>query len=181
MKIIFNKKIIYDVHENVSAAILQRAYIPYVFRGIISFLYRNLEVFSTSYYDAIISATDSIQKNFIHVRNRVTINNYPTLNGLEKINLTVKKNNEITYVGLINEERGIIPLINAMSIIKTNTKLNLCGRFNKKSTREKVIQFKTDLTGKLDFKIPDMGFVYIQIDTFKKEGYTLFCFEDHFP
>ncbi len=46
---------------------------------------------------------------------------------------------------------------------------------------EKVIQFKTDHIGKLTFKIPDEGFVYLQTDTLIKEGYTLFCFEKHFP
>jgi len=46
---------------------------------------------------------------------------------------------------------------------------------------DQLYQFKTDQSGNLAFKIPDEGFVYIQVDTSKKQGYTLFCFEDHFP
>jgi len=46
---------------------------------------------------------------------------------------------------------------------------------------EEVNQFKVDQNGELKFNIPNDGFVHLQIDTLKKDGYTLFSFEDHFP
>ncbi len=46
---------------------------------------------------------------------------------------------------------------------------------------EQINEFKVNQNGELKFNIPKDGFVHLQTDTLKNEGFTLFCFEDHFP
>jgi len=126
---ICGKKVIYDVHEDVSSDILDKYWIPKRLRFLISFVFREFESFSSRFFDGIITSTPYIRNIFVKFNsNSVNINNYPIID--ENIRSTLKKGTEekekiVSYIGSISKERGIFELINAFH--GTDTKLYLAG------------------------------------------------------
>ena len=136
--------VIFDIHESTHLQILQKSYIPNIFKISLSFAYFKVERFFSKKYDALIAATPYISKSFNGVNDNIeTINNYPLLDDLLFTLKAKTTSNEIIYFGGINKIRGIIPLINAIE--STTFKLNLIGNFlekNLKSELEKLPGWK---------------------------------------
>jgi glycosyltransferase involved in cell wall biosynthesis len=125
-------KVIYDVHENVSAQILDKEWLPRRMRKFISYFFAKFEIWSAKYFDYVIVATPSIKKYFteFNISQCIDINNYPFLveynfcvSNLEKID------NQICYVGCISEIRGIKQMIFVLELI-SDAQLALAGNFS---------------------------------------------------
>lgn len=124
-----HKNVIYDAHEDVAKDVLTKAYLPKFSRKIIAHSFSLVENFISKRLSAIVAATPSIYDKFIKVNSASTlVNNYPTLKeiSLPRTNINNKKNS-ICFVGLISEIRGIKPLVDAMSLVKGDTRLSLVG------------------------------------------------------
>ena len=122
------KKVIYDVHEEVSKQILSKQWIPSFLRKIISNLFERYEKNISKRLDYIITATPKIEDNFKKITDKVcNVNNFPLLSGdIEyKESDFNKKERQICYVGGLTEVRNIHNIIEAVN--KSDCKLVLAG------------------------------------------------------
>ena len=136
---ILGKKVIYDIHENNPADLLNKPYIKNkLIRKIISFLFDKFEKFIVKYFDAIIVARPDIKTRIKH-QNLVVLRNYPKLSSLKQIqNIYLDKNRpSLIYVGGINKIRGIEILLEAFKQLDSY-ELWLLGPITEKSIKKKL-------------------------------------------
>lgn len=124
------KVVVYDVHEDVQKDILSKRWIPASLRKIVSMAYTALEYIGARYFFTIVTATESIAQRFKKITMHTEIiNNFPILNELDSDVQWGDKDAEVCYVGGIAKIRGITEVCQAMGLLQTNARLNLCGRF----------------------------------------------------
>ncbi|MDH2614867.1 glycosyltransferase family 4 protein [Acinetobacter baumannii] len=138
------KKVIFDAHEDFPKQVLTKPYLNKYFAKIVSFSMSYYEKYICSKLDLIVTATPTIGKKFSSFcKNVIDINNYPLLGELQPLEknwMTIR--NEIAYVGGISKIRGIQESIDALALLKTNTQLNLVGKFSEITTYENVKKSK---------------------------------------
>lgn len=121
-----NRKTIFDSHEDVPDQIMEKQYIPAIFRGILSFFYKILENKSIKSYDALISVTPKVIKRFlIKNSNSYMITNYPIID----LSSNIKVNSyeySICFAGAINEDWKHDKIIRALESIE-DVKYYLAG------------------------------------------------------
>lgn len=137
------KKVIYDVHEDVSQQIYNKPWLPNSLRKPISSTFEKYEIYAAKRFDLVITATPFIRNKFTRKDiNAIDINNYPILNELnDNKMLWENKDSAICYVGGITRFRGIIDMVKAIELVP-NHKLILGGAFNSPDLREDVIKLK---------------------------------------
>lgn len=92
--------VIYDSHEDTSAVIKTRLWLPRVFSYPISFLFRKYENYAAKRFSAIISVTPLIVEKFRKINTETyQIANYPSFNPEENINNQNRSN--IAFAGAI--------------------------------------------------------------------------------
>ncbi len=125
---IFGKKVIYDVHENYRDSIMDKEYLPVIFRRVISALVSSFETFCCRVFDSVVCATPSIEKRFIDsgLKNTIVINNYPFKSEFSPVNNSHKvKKFRIIYAGGITRKRGISELIQSLPFIDPTIQFKL--------------------------------------------------------
>lgn len=129
------KAVVYDVHEDVSADIATKQYIPKMFRGVCASAVSLLETMSASLFSAVAPATPTIAARFAsrHLP-QVVLSNYPVV---EEFQLTAPvpwplKSMAVAYVGVISRNRCVDEMIRAMSILPGDlgAALKLVGDFS---------------------------------------------------
>jgi len=134
LKVFAKGKVIYDVHEDVPKQIMSKYWIPKKLRGIISFIVNLGEKKFSFLFDAIITATDDILKNFSFYRNAISIKNYPMLSKFLEVKGKEKKDDvfKIIYIGGLSKIRGISEVVKALEYVDSNkeVRLILCGKFS---------------------------------------------------
>lgn len=147
LKLIKNKKVVYDVHEYYPDVI------PLASLQMKMFLIFMLYIFEPlfcRYSDAIITADDEIAKRYRKFNQKVhTVYNFPVLDMFKapnnhELQKKYKDKFVIIYVGGMYEERGILDLIKAVhNVSKTYpyVKLLLLGRFATKGFENKCIEY----------------------------------------
>ncbi len=153
LKMVSNKKVIYDVHEDYPRQILYKDYLIKPIQKIVSLVFEIIENFASNKFDLIVTATPYIERRFSKVNSKVvTINNFPYENEFQPVDDWNVKKNEICYVGGLEKFRGIIELVKAME--NTSAVLNLGGKFSPSSLKEEVETFdgweKVNFIGYLD-------------------------------
>lgn len=113
------KKIIFDVHENISAQVKNKEWIPLPFRNILSITIRFLDFFLPFFFDYLILAEDSYLQNFKKKNNIKVIHNYPFKQKKHKISYYSDLFRMI-YVGDIREVRGIFQYLELVKLAKEN-------------------------------------------------------------
>lgn len=112
---ILNRKVVYDVHEDVPAQILTKPYLNTLLKKIISVTFKRFENLISRSFSGIITATPYIKNRFIKVNsNTIDIKNYPILEEIKLMDWKNKKDNTICYLGGIFKERGIIENIKSL-------------------------------------------------------------------
>jgi len=148
-----NKKVIYDVHEDLPRQTLSKPWINITLRKLISNLIESYENRVAKKCDGIITATPFIRDRFLSInKNTIDINNFPILNELLlDVQYDSKTENNICYVGGITKIRGIKEIVKSISSI--DVKLLLAGDFLEEGLKES--------TSKLDGweKVKELGFV----------------------
>ena len=122
---VMGKKVIYDVHEDTPKQILQKYYIPKLFRHFASLLFSLLEKFSTYFISGFICVTPDIASKFPKEKT-IILHNYPIKKDFVLIN--EHKNRElptIIYVGNYSKIRGIDSLIMAAQRIYGEKKFRI--------------------------------------------------------
>lgn len=139
---LFQKKVIFDSHEDYTAAIKDRPYLKANLRLIIGNLFYVFERFVVNFIDVMIGATPFITEKFHYHKHPLLIANYPSKQDLYKPKQDYIKTNQVTYVGNMSEERGIFHLVEAMDGIKEPIKLNLIGSFSESDFELRVKKLK---------------------------------------
>lgn len=146
------KKVIFDVHENVSLQILTKKYLPNFSRKIISKIYRIIEIYSLKKFDAIILAEHSYFRYYTNLNKKIeVITNMPDLKVLKKFRNFNREKNEIFYIGGISNERGFDVMIKTVKILKekfNDIMIHLIGRYDKNLLKTVDI---TDLNKNIKF------------------------------
>lgn len=148
------RRVVFDFHEDVPKQLLAKPYLNKALLWVLSKSFAMFESYACKRFDGIIAATPFIRDKFlIFHNNTVDINNFPLLGELAPENSWGKKQAEVCYVGGIAKIRGITEVCNAMVLVKSNSRLNLCGGFVEADI-EKLVKSSTGWT-----RINELGFV----------------------
>ena len=143
-----NKKVIYDVHEDIPRQILGKPYINKYLRPILSKIIEYKENTNAKKYSAILTSTPFIRERFLKInKNTIDINNFPIITDFKSVDFTNKKL-QLCYVGGLSENRGTLSLVKSMENV--DSKLILAGNFENPELLEKCKQEKS--WNKIDFK-----------------------------
>lgn len=135
-----NKKVIYDVHEDVPKQILAKHWIPKPIRKTVSWLAGKVEHFAAKRFDAVITVTDYNNRRFSRYASRVvTVGNYPLLSEFAETP-SVKKERAVCYIGGISRDRGLFEMVNGMGM--TDVKLLFAGPAFRQADREAAQNLK---------------------------------------
>ncbi|MDP8221385.1 MAG: glycosyltransferase, partial [Candidatus Stygibacter frigidus] len=133
------KKLIFDIHENITKQILAKEYLPKFARSILSKTYQYIERETLNNFDHLILAEDSYSDLYTKYDNTI-IHNFPVINNPFNKS-TISKIPQIVYVGHWFEiKRGILELLQVINQLKTNYDicLVLIGEFCKGSIAERL-------------------------------------------
>ncbi len=137
-----NQKVIYDSHEDVPRQLLTKAYIPAIFRKIISRLFEWFENNAAAKFSGIVTATPFIKERYLKVNsNVIEVQNFPILEEFKDKgdeNILIKED-VVCYVGAISKVRGILPMTDAMAHTG-GIKLLLGGKFENQDLRNLAVQ-----------------------------------------
>lgn len=141
LKLLNRGKVIYDVHEDVPEDILNKHWIPSIFRRPISGLFDRWEKSAARFLDEVIVATEEIAKKFRGL-NPTVVHNYPNLQILPDLASGFRKGGEINlvYVGVISKIRGAFEMIQALEYLNPswNSHLIIIGRFDQSGLENKL-------------------------------------------
>jgi len=153
------KAVVYDVHEDVSADILSKQYIPRGFRRLSAGAISLIETFSASLFSALAPATPTIAHRFAsrHLP-QVVLSNYPVLEEFHTTDPIAwsRKNMAVAYVGVMARNRCIAEITEAMSFLPASLEatLKLVGNFAPASLPEELAKMsgweRTEALGILD-------------------------------
>jgi glycosyltransferase involved in cell wall biosynthesis len=135
------ERVIYDVHEDYSHALLSREWIPTWLRNVVAKMVAFEEWVGAKFFDGVVAATPRIATRFPGLRT-VTVQNFPFL--IESIGNSPMSYQQrrmiIAYVGVISELRGAKEMIQAMSLLPPHwdVKLTLAGDFRPLNLEDEV-------------------------------------------
>lgn len=110
------KNVVFDSHEDVPGQILDKEWIPWILRKVISIGYKMYETHCVKCFDAVVAATPHIADIFVNrAQQRVIINNYPKLDDIifQKRQFQDRPL-QACYAGSISEIRGETVMVAAM-------------------------------------------------------------------
>lgn len=138
---LLGKKVIFDVHEDITKQILNKEWIPKNMRKIVSFGAGLAELLSAYTFDQIVVATPSIMRHYPGERTTL-IQNFPILGELSgPCSLPYRKRPlQLAYIGGITELRGIKEMVRAMALLPKgmNARLVIAGSFEQESLEEEI-------------------------------------------
>ncbi|WP_374720798.1 glycosyltransferase family 4 protein [Peribacillus tepidiphilus] len=138
------KKVVYDVHEDVPEQVLSKQWIPGPLRKFVSNVVKQVERFASKRYDAVVTATPTINDRFkTYTPNSVIVHNFPIMSELmgnteNELNASLEngqnsKEPYVIYVGGLTKIRGVLEMVDAISELNAvhnpRTKLYLAGAF----------------------------------------------------
>jgi glycosyltransferase involved in cell wall biosynthesis len=128
------KKVVWDMHENIPADLMQKKYIPYVLKVVITAIYSSLEKFVVRRIDAVMCTRQSVQDELLkHNKNIVILSNFPITN--YKISIQKRDERIICFAGAIVRNYQHKEIIQAIEKID-NVKYLLAGQINEKYLNE---------------------------------------------
>lgn len=124
------KKVVFDSHEDVPGQILDKEWLPFPVRKIVSVVYKIYETNCVKQFDAVVTATPHIAELFEgRARKIMDINNFPKLDDIvfheKDFN---ERENIVCYAGGINELRGEKIMLDSMRDM--DCKLIMAGDYN---------------------------------------------------
>jgi glycosyltransferase involved in cell wall biosynthesis len=127
------KRVIYDVHENYSQALLSREWIPTWLRRMVAQMVAGGEWLGSKFFDGVVAATPHIGRRFPPIKT-VTVQNFPFLNQSSSNPAIPYQQREkiVAYVGVVSALRGAKEMVEAMALLprRLNVRLKIAGIFN---------------------------------------------------
>jgi len=131
------KKVIFDIHEDVSKQIKAKSYLNFVVKQLLSFLYNFYEMRACRKFDVLITATPIIENRFKKVHENVeAILNYPIIEELSNTSVWETRKNRICHIGSLAKARGVVELVKSLEYAKVP--LDLCGDFRPKALEDEL-------------------------------------------
>jgi glycosyltransferase involved in cell wall biosynthesis len=138
-----NRKVIYDVHEDLPRQIKWKQHIKAFLRPVISFCAEIAEKILSRKFSAIVAATPHIGDRFRRYNSLVeVVCNYVIQEEFSPVNSFTERPSNLCYIGGLTEPRGLRELINAMEDINPGIRLNLAGKFEHKEFENEIKQTK---------------------------------------
>jgi glycosyltransferase involved in cell wall biosynthesis len=132
------KRVIYDAHEDISASVMTKPWIPPFVRVVISQAVRLLEGLTVRIVDRVIAATPKIAERFPRGKTAL-VQNYPIASEYVGANEFpyAERPNRIAYVGVISRLRGAVEMVQAVAQLpgELGAVLDLAGTFSPPSFR----------------------------------------------
>jgi glycosyltransferase involved in cell wall biosynthesis len=148
------RRVIFDSHEDVPSQMLNKPYLNRATLWLVSRVLRRYESWACRRFDGIVAATPFIREKFLQINPQtVDINNYPLAGELASDIPWDSKRAEVCYVGGIGRIRGILQVIEALSLVSSPVRLNLCGRFAEADVEQSA------RTGAGWSRVNELGFV----------------------
>ncbi|MFT7405569.1 glycosyltransferase family 4 protein [Zhongshania sp.] len=138
------KKVVFDSHEDVPKQILDKPYFNKPTAFLVSSAYRVIERLAIPLFSGVVAATSTIRNKFAIMNSKVIdVNNFPTKRG-RGVSGSVSTDGKIfvCYVGAISETRGILEIVDAMDLCRSNVYLLLGGKFGVANLKDKVSRRK---------------------------------------
>lgn len=131
-------RVVYDVHEDLAAAVLDKRWISDRLRPPVSRLVATVEPAAADRLSAIVTATPTIEERFSGCRCEVvTVNNFPHVEEFSHLHRSYAAAEPVVcYVGSITSLRGIEVIVDA--IAQTGARLLLAGAFDPPSLFDRV-------------------------------------------
>lgn len=130
--LIGKNRIIIDVHESTHEAILNKQYIPKLFRKTISAAWNLIELFVVKYFiHNVVAATPYIQKRFSDISNSILVSNYPKIDDVRYVEKSKSYSTyNICYIGNINSMRGLFEFLKIWKEIDEGGTFYVIGKFS---------------------------------------------------
>lgn len=138
------KKVVFDFHENVSAQIKDKAWLPKIIRHAVSAFYKVYERYYASRFDALITVSPNLERYYRKLNDSVEIiTNYPIIEG--KYTKPKFDNRNICFCGGISDQwchdiilDAIVNLEDCTYILAGKADNNYLDTLQKKPTWSKV-------------------------------------------
>lgn len=127
------KKVIYDVHEDVPAQILNKDWLgSLLIRKIISKAFNTFEKWSCRYFDGVVTVTVDIAEKFYMNKRTTLLRNLPSIVIIDESKQLEKELEKFTmlYAGGLTEIRGIKELIQAANYLNGEVELLILGKWD---------------------------------------------------
>lgn len=122
------KKVIFDRHENVADSILEKQWIPFLFRKMVYHAYKNYEKKTCNAFDAVIYVSPNMKERSAELNSiAVMVTNYPIYKDMPSAEM---KKNRLVCAGGITEQWNHHNILKAMENVEEITYL-LCGSADK--------------------------------------------------
>jgi glycosyltransferase involved in cell wall biosynthesis len=139
---LLNKRVIYDIHEDLPRTILYKHYIPVALRPFLMAVVESLENAAARRMTGLIAATPAIAERFRAINSHTeVVNNFPEMNEVSPVepHPWSERRLSVTYIGGISAERGLSELLAAMPRVEARgAKLELAGWFSNPVLRQQV-------------------------------------------
>jgi glycosyltransferase involved in cell wall biosynthesis len=136
------KTVVYDVHEDVSADVAAKHYVPRVLRRPLAWTVSTIESLSSKLFSGVVAATAPISQRFVQGQCQVVVSNYPMLQEFHTTASPVwhRRSLAVGYVGVLARDRCLPELIYAMSLLPAQLQatLKLAGNFSPSTLREEL-------------------------------------------
>ena len=140
---LFNKKVVYDIHENVYESILEKHWISKRMRRFLANLYLLFEKAGVRLFDFLILAEKSYKERF--PRKSIVIQNFPKLDYLsEKADKNFSGQLNFIYTGIISFDRGLSEMLEIIRKLLNrgfDLKLFLYGYFYDEKTKKFFFEY----------------------------------------
>jgi len=128
------KRVIYDVHEDYSQALLSREWIPSWLRRMLAQMVGCGEREVAKFFDGVVAATPHIAKRFPTIKT-ITVQNFPLLNQSIRSNPIIpyqQREKIIAYVGVVSALRGAKEMLEVMALLPPHlsARLRIAGAFD---------------------------------------------------
>ncbi len=135
------KRVIYDAHEDISASVMTKPWIPPFVRAVTSQAVRLLEGLTVRIVDRVIAATPKIAERFPRGKTAL-VQNYPIASEFAGSDEPpyADRPNRIAYIGVISRLRGAVEMVQAVSQLPAalGAVLDLAGTFSPPAFRAEL-------------------------------------------
>ena len=131
--------VILDMHEDVPVHILSKSWIPTAIRSSVAKAYNLYEQLALKNVDGIIAATPKIAERYSSGMPCAVVKNYPLLEEFGAARCRREGLPYFVYTGRIAEERGIIPMVDAIGELAGRARLAIAGSWSGDELRRRVM------------------------------------------